>query len=78
MTAIAKIGARYENLKSRSVACYLIDHDILSLFFQEKGAVDPQLKVAAENDKHALSLKVLLNYLAFEYANCPLPLSHPY
>lgn len=78
MTAIAKIGARYENLKSRNVACYLIDHDILSLFFQEKGAVDPQLKAAAENDKYALSLKVLLNYLAFEYANCPLPLSHPY
>lgn len=78
MTAVAKVGARYQNLKSRSVSCYLIDHDYLSLFFQEKVALDPALKAAAEHDNYMLSLRILLNCLAFEYANCPLPLNHPY
>lgn len=78
MTSIAKIETRYKHLKIRDVTCYLIDHDILSLFFQEKAAINHQLKAAAESDRHALSLNVLLNYLAFEYANCPLLLSHPY
>ena len=78
MNAITKIDVRYANLKSRNIATYLIDHDILSLFFQEKASISPILKASAEHDKHALSLWMLVRYLAFEYANCPLPLNHPY
>jgi hypothetical protein len=75
---IDKINQRYENLGSRKVECYLIGHDCLFSFFQEKSSLDPHLKEAGESDRYANSLRVRLNYLAFEYANCPLPLNAPY
>jgi len=76
--AIKKIADRYNYLKSRNVNCYFVSHEKLAQFFQQKQALDPALREASTDDKHALSLKNLLNYLAFEYANCPLLLSYGY
>lgn len=69
---ITDISNRYEYIKNRNVNCFLVNHDLLFKFFNQKIAIDPVLRDASNHDKYALSLKILLNYLAFEYANCPL------
>ena len=78
MDTIAGINRKYENLKTRRIECYLIGQDYLFSFFQEKLALDPYLKEAGETDRYVDAIRVRLNYLAFEYANCPLPLNSPY
>lgn len=69
---ITDISNRYEYIKNRNINCFLVNHDLLFKFFNQKIAIDPVLREASSHDKYVLSLKVLLNYLAFEYANCPL------
>lgn len=78
MISISEINSRYENLKSRNVECYLTSHDKLFAFFQHKFRLDSFLREAGEHDRYAENARMLLNYLAFEYANCPLFLNSPY
>lgn len=78
MDVVKRISERYQHMKKRDISCFLVSHDLLSRFFQQKTALDSGLRAASEYDKFALSLKTLLGYLAYEYANCPLLLSYNY
>ncbi len=78
MITVSDINSRYEKLKSRNVECYLTFHNELFSFFQQKFRLDSFLREAGEHDRYAENLRMLLNYLAFEYANCPLFLNSPY
>lgn len=74
MHSLPDISRRYEYIKDRSITCFLISHETLEKFFSQKSLLDPTLKEASD-DNRMRALKGLLNNLAFEYANCPLPLN---